>query len=80
MPRQLTIRNVPDEVGKRLESISRAQHQSLNATVVAILEKAVGVDPRRERLRRYTTWTEQDRDEFESVLREQRRIDEDLWR
>ena len=31
MPKQLTVRGVPDEVGRRLESLSRARGQSVNA-------------------------------------------------
>ncbi len=70
--RQLTIRGVPDEVGRRLESVSRARGQSLNATVLEILSNAMGADHRRERLRRYMTWTEEDMADFEAVLAAQR--------
>lgn len=80
MAKQLTIRGVPDHVGKRLERLSRARKKSLNATVLKILEEAVGVEGRRRRLARYATWTEEDLAEFEKALAGQRTIDEDLWR
>jgi plasmid stability protein len=80
MGKQLTIRGVSDEVGKRLENLSRARGQSLNATVLAILEGAVGVDERRRRLARYTTWTVEDLAEFNEALAVQRTIDDPLWR
>jgi plasmid stability protein len=80
MARQLTIRGVSEEVGQRLESLSRARGQSVNATVLAILEAAVGVDERRRRLARYTTWTAEDLKEFNEALAEQRTIDDPLWR
>lgn len=80
MPKQLTIRGLPDEVGKRLQRLSRARQRSLNATVVKILEEAVGVEGRRRRLARYATWTEEDLAEFEKALADQRTIDEELWR
>lgn len=79
MPKQLTIRGVPDEVGRRLKTLSREQRQSVNATVVGILESAVGYDERRRRLERYATWTELDRLEFEAALSAQRTVDDADW-
>jgi hypothetical protein len=80
MPRQLTIRNVPDAVAKRLERLSRERDESLNSTVVALLTEAVDHNARRERLDRYVTWTPQDVAEFDDALRAQRTIDDALWR
>ena len=74
----MTIRGVSDEVGHRLESLSRARGQSVNATVLEILETAVGVDERRRRLERYATWTDEDLAEFEQALAAQRTIDDEL--
>ena len=80
MSRQLTIRGVSDEVGQRLEILSRSRGQSLNATVLAILESAVGVAERRQRLARYATWTQEDLEEFNEALAAQRTLDDPLWR
>lgn len=80
MSKQLTIRGVPDELGRRLEQISRTKGQSVNATVLEILSEAVGIDERRARLERYMTWTAEDLAEFESALKPQRTVDEDLWK
>ncbi len=80
MSRQLTIRGVSDEVGRRLESLSRARGQSLNATVLEILESALGVDERRRRLARYATWTQEDLEELNEALAAQRTINDPLWR
>ena len=80
MGKQLTMRGVSDEVGQRLEGLSRARGQSLNTTVLSILEAAVGVDERRQRLERYTTWTQEDLEEFNEALAPQRTIDDALWR
>ena len=79
MSKQLTVRGVPDEVGRRLDTISRAKGKSVNKLVLEILEAAVSVDERRERLKRYATWTEQDLREFEEILETQRTIDDELW-
>jgi plasmid stability protein len=80
MGRQLTIRGVSEEVGQRLERLSQAQGQSLNTTVLKILESAVGVDERRRRLARYATWTQEDLEELNEALAAQRTIDDPLWR
>ncbi len=80
MSRQLTIRGVSEEVGRRLESLSRSRGQSLNATVLEILESALGVAERRQRLARYATWTPEDLEEFNTALAAQRTSDDPLWR
>ena len=80
MAKQLTIRGVSEEIGHRLESLSRARGQSVNATVLEILESAVGVDERRLRLARYATWTPEDLKDFNEALGAQRKIDDPLWR
>jgi hypothetical protein len=78
--KQLTIRGVSEELGRRLEKLSEQQKQSVNATVIQLLERAVGLDARRERFRRYATWTEEDRSEFDAQLRLQRQVDDGLWK
>ena len=80
MGKQLTIRGVPDEVAERLARMSRHGGRSVNATVLEILEGAVGLERRRARLERYATWTDEDLTSFEEVLRSQRVIDDELWR
>jgi hypothetical protein len=81
MAKQLTIRGVSEEVGQRLERLSQARGQSVNTTVLSILESAVGVgNERRKRLARYATWTPEDQAEFNEALALQRTIDDPLWR
>lgn len=78
--RQLSIRNVPDEVGRRLDRLSRERGESLNTVVVHILTASVGMDARRARLERYVTWTDEDAAVFDLHLAAQRIIDDRLWR
>lgn len=80
MGRQLTIRAVPDEVASQLDKMSIASGRSVNALVNEILANAVGESGRRRRLQRYATWTARDEEEFDKALREQRQIDEAVWR
>jgi plasmid stability protein len=79
MAKQLTIRGVPGSVADRLAHLAKERGQSLNATVVEILENAVGFKSRRVRLERYATWTDADLAEFEDALAAQRVIDDQLW-
>jgi plasmid stability protein len=78
--RQMTIRNLPDDVAKRLKALSEEKEMSVNATVVSILERAVGAKGRRERIERYVTWTDEDLASFEAALEAQRVVDDELWR
>ena len=43
------------------------------------LRNTVGVDARRDRLRRYVTWTPEDLAEFTKALQDQRVVDERDW-
>lgn len=80
-PKHITIRNVSPELARRLKAQAEATGESVNTTVLGLLERALGVDERRRRLEaRYGTWSEQDYMEFESALRAQRQVDEKIWR
>ena len=80
MAKQLTIRGVSPELGRRLSKLSRERGQSVNSTALAILEQAVGIDARRARLARYATWSPADLVEFDAAVAGQRVIDDGLWR
>ena len=77
---QITVRNVDPELSRQLRAISAEHGESLNATVLRLLRDAVGLDARRERLRRYVGWTVDDLGEFTSALRAQRLVDEQHWK
>jgi plasmid stability protein len=79
MADQITVRNVPEELARRLAKLAEASGRSINATVLDLLERATGIDGRRARLERYTTWSKADAEDFEQALREQRTIDSKLW-
>ncbi|HEX7840662.1 MAG TPA: hypothetical protein VF469_24460 [Kofleriaceae bacterium] len=79
MANQITVRNVSEELARRLAKLADASGRSINATVLALLERATGLDGRRARLERYTTWSKADVEDFERSLRAQRTIDRGLW-
>lgn len=80
MAKQLTIRGVSEELSRQLARLSQDRGQSLNTTALQILEDALGVDARRERLQRYATWSPADKREFDGAVAGQRVIDDGLWR
>lgn len=80
MASQLTIRGVSEELNRRLTKLGKSQGQSVNTTALQILEQALGIEGRRRRLTRYMTWSAADAAEVESVLKNQRVIDEHQWR
>ncbi len=80
MPTQLTIRHTSPELKRRLKERARREGKSVNTLVVDVLRKSVGLSDRGERLKRYTTWTKADFDEFSRALKAQRGIDDKLWR
>ena len=77
MAKQIVIRDVSRELFRRLETLAEAKALSLSATVLGILEAAVGVGGRRARLTRSGTWTEQDCSQFDETLRAQRTVEKD---
>jgi len=78
--KQITVRGVSRQLGKRLEEMSRARGTSVNATVLELLERAVGIQGRKEWLARFMTWTDEDVCSFDEALRAQRVVDEKAWR
>lgn len=68
------------DLERRLRALSEARGESLDATVLHLLEQAIGPAAREEWLRRFATWTDEDLEEFMEILREQRQVVEKDWR
>jgi len=79
MAKQLTICGVPEEVSARLARLSKERGKGVNSIVLEILQGAVGVQERRNRLQGMATWAYHDMVEFQRVLKAQRGNDEELW-
>jgi hypothetical protein len=79
-PKQITIRGPSPELAQRLRALSEVRGESLNATILHLLEHAVGIDERRARLERWATWQDEDAADFDDALGAQRTIDDALWR
>lgn len=80
MAHQITVRHTSPELARRLKALAEARGESLNTAILRLLEHAVGIDERRERLERWATWTKADAAEFDEALEAQRVIDAELWR
>ena len=79
---QYTIRGVPARVGTRLRERARAEGRSLNSVAVEALARGLGVGDVEVR---YTdlddlagTWVPDP--EFDRVVAEMDRVDEELWK
>ena len=86
---QLTVRSVDDDLRARLEREAQERGLSLNRTLLAVLREALGLAPRTrgsEPVEHHDlddlagTWTTEEAEEFDETLREQRQVDEKLWR
>ncbi len=79
MATQITIRGVSPDLSRRLTKLGQRNGQSVNTVALRILEDAVGIEARRQRLARYMTWSPQDLKEFDAGLKGQRVVDDELW-
>ena len=79
-PKQITIRNPAPALTARLKAVAEARGESLNTTILRLLEEAVGASERERWLEGFATWSEEERVEFDEALRAQRQVDEELWR
>jgi len=79
----MTLRNIPEELADKIASNAKAQGHSLNATVVNLLSKALGLTPESRKKRDLTnfsgTWSEEDLQCFNSATAEFSKIDNEVW-
>lgn len=81
--RYLTIRNVPDDLARRLEDERRVSGRSLNQTVLDLLAQAVGLGRGRRAnglAELAGAWSAEEQQAFEAAIADTEQIDEELWR
>src|SRR5574341_2616538 len=81
----LTLRNVPPHVATAISRRARERGTSLTKAVISLLEDGLGtrqgVGPRYHDLDDLAgSWAREEAATFEEALREQRAIDQDVWR
>ncbi len=78
---QYTIRGIPAEVDRALRRKARERKMSLNSLLVEELTQAAGLPvKRKQRSLEGIAGRWKDDPEFDSAVKEQRKIDTDLWR
>jgi hypothetical protein len=82
----LTVRNIPPVVARRIERRAQESGMSLNRVVVQILEESAGiVHGKKPRLHHDLdalagSWTKENARAFDESLRDNRKIDPELWK
>ncbi|HWB54797.1 MAG TPA: hypothetical protein VG722_11415 [Tepidisphaeraceae bacterium] len=82
MSRVLTLENIPEEVESALQAKARAEGKTINDVAVEALAAAAGVSVSPTKKRDLSdiagTWVEDP--EFDKIMREQDRIDPEMWK
>ena len=82
----VTIRGIDDELDRALRRHADVTGASLNATVLSLLRRSLGLAKRKFRPCHRDldelagTWTEKDRKAFDGAVSAFSRIDEEMWR
>ena len=82
--RQITVRGIPGDLQREIQSRARANGESLNKSVIRRLKQAVGLDRPEKKKRDLSAlagkWESGEAAEFERNVRVFEAIDEDLWK
>ena len=81
-----TLDNIPDDLDRALRNRAAAEHKSLDATIIEVLARGVGIRPPapsepvtyRDLSDIVGTWESDP--ETEAILEEQNRIDPEMWK
>jgi plasmid stability protein len=80
---QMTLRHIPDELGKSLRLRAKKAGRSLNRAAIELLEEAVGIrarDAKRRDLSRFAgQWAPEECRTFERNTRLFEQIDTEVW-
>lgn len=88
--RQMTLRDIPDEIENLARSEASRQGISLNKAFLALLKKSAQEVKSRNvtlsdkspgnRFSRFCgVWSDEDANDFDAALKEQRRVDDEAW-
>jgi plasmid stability protein len=80
--KNLTIRNLPEDLAEALEKEKGRRRASLNKTVIDLLSQGLGVGVSRTNglARLAGKWTAEEHRRFEESVASLERIDPELWR
>ena len=81
--RQITLRQIPEHVDAVIRRMSKKQKKSINKTIIAILEEALGFieskNKKRDLSKLAGTWDKLQSDEFVQNTKSFDRIDKEIW-
>jgi len=86
--KQITLRGIPEEIGKAIKKEAEEKGMSLNKVLISLLEKGTGTTGKEKKKKvsyhdldhLFGIWTKGEAKSFEKILEFQRSIDEDLWK
>ena len=83
----ITLRNLPPEVARTVQQRAKQKKTSVNKAVIELLEESAGGKAKKNAPARYHdldhlvgTWTKEEADAFDKIVRSFRTIDPDLWK
>lgn len=82
----LTLRGIDDELARGLERLAQQGRESMNGVILHLLRDKLGLSKPKFREIHHDlddlagTWTDEEAREFDVVVSEFSRIDEELWR
>ena len=81
--KQLTLRNIPEDIEREIRRIARERGTSINKTIRELLGKALGIDRSSGKKRDLSDfsgfWDEEEAKEFEKATEVFEKVDEELW-
>ena len=82
----LTLRGVDEELARGLEGMARQRHDSINAVILRVPRDRLGLSkPRFNEIHHDLddlagTWTPEEAREFDAVVHDFSRVDEEMWK
>ena len=83
----ITLRNLPPDVARTVQQRDKQKKTSVNKAVIELLEESAGGKAKKKAPIRYQdldhlvgTWTKEEADAFDKIVRSFRTIDPDLWK
>ncbi len=82
---QLTIRNIPIEIEKKIKKEAKKNGLSFNKAFILLLKKAFGLSEEKKLFYNDLdhlsgVWEKKEAKEFSRTLKNMRKIDEELWK
>ena len=82
--KNMTLRNIPEELSKALEEEKRRRGQSLNKTAIDLMRQSLGLTGSCRRSNGLGQlaggWSQSEFEEFEKAVAPFEQIDEEMWR